>query len=322
MKQSRIWLAGLLAVQLVAALLIFNESRTSDNEAVDEPLLTTAPAEVDRIVVRGSDSEANLVKVDEAWVLPSLDNLPASPSRVSEILEELAAIDTRWPVTRTRASHQRFEVADEAPQRYVQLSAGDAPVAEFYLGTSPGFRKVHLRRVAEDPVYAVELSVHDLPDRDGDWLDKTLLAVQDPTRIEGPDYTLVQSGEDHWSMENGADQDAATVPPVDDERARQLVSALAGLRVQSAVEKPQENDPGKTKTLSLGVETAAGHLDFTFMTADGEYFVQRSDRDTLFSISQYDYERITEINRAELAADSGASEDGEEGAGGEEPLAG
>ena len=321
MKHSRIWLAGLLAVQLAAALLIFNESRTSNNEAVDQPLLTTAPAEVDRIVVRGSDSEANLVKVDEAWVLPSLDNLPASPARISEVLEELAAIHTRWPVTRTRASHQRFEVADEARQRFVQLSAGDAPVAEFYLGTSPGFRKVHLRRVAEDPVYAVELSVHDLPARDGDWLDKTLLAVQDPTRIEGPDYTLVQSGEDHWSMENGAAQDAASIPPVDDERARQLVSALTGLRVQSVVAKPQENDP-ETNTLSLGVETAAGHLGFTFMTADGEYFVQRSDRDTLFSISQYDYERITEINRAELAADSGASEDGEEGAEGEEPLAG
>ena len=319
MKHSRIWLAVLLAVQLAAALLIFNESRTSDNEAVDEPLLTVAPAEVDRIVVKGSDSEANLVKVDEAWVLPSLDNLPASPAGVSEILAELAAIHTGWPVTRTRASHQRFEVADEVRQRYVQLSVGDAPVAEFYLGTSPGFRKVHLRRVAEDPVYAVELNVHDLPDRDGDWLDKTLLAVQDPIRIEGPDYTLVQSGEDQWSMENGAARDAASLPSVDAERARQLVSALAGLRVQSVVEKPEENDLGTTKTLSLGVETAAGHLDFRFMTADGEYFVQRSDRDTVFSLSQYDYERITDINRAELAADSDSSEDGKED---EEPLAG
>ena len=40
MKHSRIWLAVLLAVQIAAALLIFNESRTSDNEAVDEPLQT------------------------------------------------------------------------------------------------------------------------------------------------------------------------------------------------------------------------------------------------------------------------------------------
>ena len=55
------------------------------------------------------------------------------------------------------------------------------------------------------------------------------------------------------------------------------------------------------------------------MTADGEYFVQRSDRDTVFSLSQYDYERITDINRAELAADSDSSEDGKED---EEPLAG
>ena len=309
MKHSRIWLAVLLAVQLAAALLIFNESRTSDNEAVDEPLLTVAPAEVDRIVVKGSDSEANLVKVDEAWVLPSLDNLPASPAWVSEILAELAAIHTGWPVTRTRASHQRFEVADEVRQRYVQLSVGDAPVAEFYLGTSPGFRKVHLRRVAEDPVYAVELNVHDLPDRDGDWLDKTLLAVQEVRQN-------LESGEGPSDV---AGLLIAIIACNNAERARQLVSALAGLRVQSVVEKPEENDLGTTKTLSLGVETAAGHLDFRFMTADGEYFVQRSDRDTVFSLSQYDYERITDINRAELAADSDSSEDGKED---EEPLAG
>ena len=319
MRHGRIWLAALLVAQVALAALIFRESRTGDSEPVNEHLLAVASADIDRIVISGGDGEANLLRVDGAWVLPSLNKLPASSARVRELLAELAAIHTGWPVTRTRASHQRFEVADESSQRQVRLYAGDATVAEFYLGTSPGFRKVHLRRVAEDPVYAVELSVHDLPDRDGDWLDKTLLAVQDPARIDGPDYTLVQSGEGRWAMEAETAQETATTSPVDDERARQLVSALAGLRVQSVAETPLDDAPDKTAAVTLGVATAAGHLEFRFMAADGQYFVQRSDRDTVFSLSQYDFERITEINRGELAAESEPAEDTKEGG---EPLAG
>ena len=53
------------------------------------------------------------------------------------------------------------------------------------LGTSPGFRKVHVRRPNEKEIYTVNLNTYDMPVADTEWLDKALLSAKDVRRIKG-----------------------------------------------------------------------------------------------------------------------------------------
>ena len=297
MKNARSWLIALLVLQLALAGGLLLSRQQAGDEGTPQPLLPVAASAIDRIVVSDAGSQATVVRQDGAWVL-SGSHLPASASKVADILQRLEQTATEWPVTTTRSSHKRFEVSEEAFQRRVQLFQGDRQVAEFYLGTSPGFRKVHLRRAAEDEVYAVTLNTFDLPAGEDAWLDHSLLAVTDPTRIVGPDYTLEESADGVWSL--AGDEAAAETgnTPLDDEQARQLVSAFANLRVQSVADGVP--DPETGKGISVEVETADGSYRYHFHQDEAGYYVRREDRATVFNLSQYDYDRITGVGLAEL----------------------
>ncbi len=318
MKGKHYWLAGLLAAQLVLALVIFRGDATRDRAAQRQPLLPVAATDVDRIVISHGDERAELVRDGTRWQLPALAGLPAAAAKVNEELGRIAAIETLWPVADTAGSHARFEVAEEGAQRHLQLYRGDALVADFYLGTSPGFRKVHLRRAGEEPVYAAGLSVNDLPARSADWLDRSLLAVADPTRIAGRDYTLVRSAQDQWAL---ASPPASGQPPpaaLDETRARQLVNALANLQVQAVADEPAQ--PGDAVVLQ--VESPDGHFGFSFYGVGEQYYVRRSDIDRLFSLSRYDYDRIAGVGLEQLVSTESGGDAGSPTAEGEPAPAG
>jgi hypothetical protein len=296
MNDTRFWLGGLLLLQLVLATGLAWNHRQAGGGQPPRPLLEVAAGEVDRIVVGGADGgEAVITREGDGWRLPALAGLPASGGKVSETLEKLAAAKTEWPVATTDSSHARFEVADEKFQRRLQLYHGDEQLAEFYLGTSPGLRKVHLRRAGETPVYDVDLSTYDLPATDDGWLDKSLLALDDASRIAGPDYTLQESDQGTWNLTGGA------AAGLDDERARQLVSAFSTLRVQSVAGDVTPEQLAGGKRVALRVTAGEQEYSYQFSTVDQRHYVQRDDLESVFELSQYDFDRIAEVDLAELA---------------------
>jgi len=310
MTNARLWLTAMLALQLALAAGLMLTRQTADDGGAPQPLLPVAASAVDRLVISDGESQVTVVRQDGAWFLPGA-GLPASAGKVNDILQRLEETATEWPVTTTASSQARFEVAEERFQRRVQLFQGDEQVAELYLGTSPGFRKVHLRRAGEDAVYAVNLNTFDLPAVEDAWLDQSLLAVAEPTRIVGPDYTLTQSDEGIWTLAGGEANPDAAMTPLDDDRARQLVSALANLRVQSVAGGDPAAETGQG--VILEVDTADGSYRYHFHRDDEGFYVRRDDRAPVFTLSQYDYDRITGVDLAELVHKSEETETDEAG---------
>ncbi|MCB1845932.1 MAG: DUF4340 domain-containing protein [Halieaceae bacterium] len=170
----------LLGVQLVAAGLLYRAGLQPADEYEARPLLAVDSGAVDRLVIADGDTETVLVRQgDDGWRLPALGDLPADSALVQAALDQVAATRIQWPVTTTAASHERFDVAGDDYQRKVQLFSGDRLVGGFYLGTAPGFRRVHLRNLEGDEVYVVEMNVSDLPATGEAWLEQTPLAVSD-----------------------------------------------------------------------------------------------------------------------------------------------
>ncbi len=313
MRKVLTGLTVLLAVQLVAAGLLLSGNRGARDDGAPIPLLAGGSADIDRIVIADGDGSASLVRAAAGWELPGLGDLPASEAGLTAVLDRLGTIATDWPVTATASSHQRFEVATDTFQRRVQLFHGDQSVADFYLGTSPGFRQVHLRRAGEDAVYVVELSVHDLPADDAGWLDKGLLAVVDPVRIEGPDFVISKSTAGDWQFAGGAREgDDVASQAVNADQAGQLVTALVNLRVlEMSADRPVAAGEPESGPYTLAVEAAGGSRTFQLRAAGDHCYVARDDVDALFTLSQFDYDRIVGITRAALSADGGESGPGE-----------
>lgn len=287
-------LAGVLAIQLllIAGLAIWREGSDSDDGG---ELLRFDRATVDGLRISDNEQSVRLQRGADGWRVGADAVLPADDSKIAEVLDKLAGAGAPWPVATSATSARRFEVAADNFQRHVELFEGDSLSAELYLGTSPGFRKVHARRADDDSVYAVVLSNYELASDSDEWLDKTVL--QPDGSIESVSilgWTLLRDAEAWQLAQLGADR------ATHQEHARETVEKVRSLRVLGITDA----DVGELEAaFSVSVEDAGGQhaLSFYQPEPDGEYLVTSSRWDAVFRVAMYAAEPLR-VERAELIA--------------------
>ena len=211
---KNIVLVIVLAVQLlvVAAILVVG------SQPAEEPglFLEIDADRVHSIRITAESSEEDealsveLVRNEESWQLD--DGKPANEEKIGNLVEKLAELDSGWPVATTTSTFDRFEVTESNFQKHVQLMDETGELLdEFYMGTSPGFQRVHVRK--DGPVFAVALSSYELGEKPSAWLDKELLRPQgDLTRLERIDgYVFTQDENSVWGTDAIEDLDATKV---------------------------------------------------------------------------------------------------------------
>ena len=192
----------LLALQLLVLAGILGWQQRSVATTTGN-LLTIDRGKVDGVViVDDKGQQIKLQRGDAGWMLPDARGLPADGEKISQLLDKLIAANAPWPVATSAESAKRFEVAPDKFQREIKLTDKDQVVADLYLGTSPGFKKVHARRAESDDVYAISFANYDATSRTDDWLDKTLLKpTGDITAVTRPDHWKLQHTGDTWTLD-------------------------------------------------------------------------------------------------------------------------
>lgn len=284
----------LFAVQVLLIMGVFAYQQNSRVQVDAQPLLAIKTADIDRVVIEDANNNVTLQKSGSEWQLPELHQLPVDKQKLDEILQKLDGTKLTWPVTTTASSHERFEVAGNKFQRRIELFQGDAKKADLWLGTSPSFKKIHLRREGEDQVYAVELTVFEFATAPNDWLQSDLLAVKEVNSIKAADYELQKSG-DVWSFV-GTSQNA-DAEKVDASKVTELINAFNNLQIQNVVTQVPQGE-----TTIVSVKSTAGGFNYEFTKAGNDFFVKRSDRNLHFKLSQFEFERIVNVTKARLVA--------------------
>ncbi|MGY6275453.1 DUF4340 domain-containing protein [Methylomonas sp. MgM2] len=305
MTKFQTWLSGLLLAQLLLAAVLFF-SQQQGRQPKPEALLGFIPEQADKLIVSDAKQSVTLTKPGDNWIIPKLKQLPADAGKLNALLNRLKNLQAGWPVATTQSSHKRFEVAEDKFQRRLQFYQGDKPAGELYIGTSPGFKKSHVREPGDDNVYAVNVSSFEWPAKNDDWLDKSLLAAKDIDQIKGPDYVL-QKKDDGWhfaAAEAATESDDQSKPQLDQVKAMELAMALAGLKVLAPVD---QLPPGDNKTVTVDVSGPKDSWTYILVKAGDQYFVSRNDRDVLFSISQLDFDRIAGVDKAQLVLPAAAA---------------
>lgn len=287
-------LSGLLLVQLIMSEALYWTRQQEKHKEVDvqQALLFSDVRALDKIQIQEGDKHLTLQKNGQGWVLAETQ-LPVDKAKMDGLLAKLETLNGGWPVTSTAASHERFEVTKKRYQRHVTLYQGDAVKADFYLGSSPGFRKVHLRKLDHDAVYAVALNVFEFPVRQDEWLDKRLLAVEGLKRIETSDYQL-EKQQSAWVL-NSSPQAS-----LNQTRATDLATAFENLRVTGRIEHADAEQGSGDQTMNIKVNNDTGEWSYSFVRLGSAYAVKRSDMSYYFGLSESDYQRFVSVTATGL----------------------
>ena len=295
MKQKIVWLTGILGVQILLVLVFYVLGQNASPKLESKPLINFDKTALSKVSISDGDADVVLERKGNAWNISTLHNLPVNQAKLEGLLDTLASLQTQWPVTSTTSSHQRFEVATNAFNKRITLFEGEQTMAQLYFGTSPGFKKSHVRVDDADEVYALEINAYELATKASDWLDKSLLAVPKPLSIKGDNFEIkLDNTQKTWVFADAAQQ------TLDQEKAQALADALTSLNVIEVADNALTFDGGEVKTLTVALGEA---FSYHFMQKDSRYYVKRADiGEAVFTISQHDYEGLVNASLESLQA--------------------
>lgn len=327
MSKFNRWLLVLLAVQLIIVAAIYLLKSNSDATYKSTPILDFEKSQLTKLVItngeRDSDSASEseseqlageksakavtLTLQDGEWILPELNRLPANRVKLDLAIGKLMGLKSNWPVATTQDSQSRFKVASDNYQKKIQLFSHDKVIAELFLGTSPGFKKVHLRQSGSQEIYSLELNSYDFSDSATDWLDKALLQINDTNKISLDEFSL-EKKQDTWTL--SPSELVTEGKQLDINKVDALVTKLASFNVldvtNSEDAQSEKITAAEVDRLTIGADQ---EYQLTFYKNESDYWVKRNDIDSLFTISSTDYNELVNVDAEKLLTEVKPTDD-------------
>mgnify|MGYP001207373367 CR=1 FL=1 len=283
MKISIKSLSVILLAQL--ALIAYLQTQSSSTAAFKKTqnLLAVNFDDVNQVEIFDADKKKITLKEDAGkWNLPELKGFPVSSKKIEEFLTKVKEAKRSWPVGKTLSSAKQFSVVDEQFERKLVFSKNGDVKSTLFVGTSPSFRKVHVRVDGEDLTYTMELNTYELPTKMSHWFDKDLYRLEKSKTEEilFKDFSLQNKEGDFVLAELGQDEQ------MDKAKTKTLSSLAVHPTFEDVLDFSQ-------KSLSL----ASGVFQYSVRMKSGESIV--------FDFSEYrqNLKEENKKNKEEIAKD-------------------
>jgi len=292
-KRNILLLAALLLVQLGLLALVYRPPDMMQDNAARAPLVRFTGSYIEEIQIDDDRDRELVITLDNGrWRLPDLDNMPADSDKVEALIAAITRQDHGWPVADTVAARQRFQVAGYHFRRRITLVGDSELLGTIYLGTSPGFRQVHARNDTEEAIYSIEFNVFDAPTEPSQWLDRRLLQIGNPSSIAHADFR-VELRDNRWLNSGGS--------APDDRELQALLLALASLQVEGVASEDDQRSLSESEpAFSLAIVDSEGELMLELFVLDQGYAVYHSRYPVFFTLSAYDFDRLTSIDATRM----------------------
>jgi hypothetical protein len=249
MRRSTIILLLLLAIQTGLVVVLRHEDQSLARFEGEKSLLNLDIAKVNHLVFEGADKKTVLLdKTSGHWKLPDYFSARADEQKIEQLLKTLDALRRPWPVAESNSVAKRFKVANETYERRLKFMTGDKVLATLYLGSSPGFRKVHARLEGEETIYDIPFSTYKVSLKAKDWIDTRQLQIK-PDQISSinlPDCRLERKQEKLQLT------GLSSTEQMQEKKVDELVQSLATLRILDIVGRAQTaSQPPKGLKLTL-----------------------------------------------------------------------
>lgn len=307
MNRPTRFLAGLLAVQIVIAALMF-VPRLLPSSTSGAPLLGALQvADIVGLTVQDKGGKSiELANRSGAWVLPHSDDYPAEVSKVQTFLEKLVGVQTDALVTRTASSHKRLQVAADDFVRKIDLKLADGATRSLYLGSPSGAGATHVRLDGQDEVYLARgLNSFEAGVEASAWINTTYLSVQQSqvtslkiTNAQG-EFEFVKNAANQWVLKDLA---ADEQPNIDQPTV--LIARLGSVTIRKPLGKEAKPEYGFDKPAAVVTVVVSDTTSTTVKTltigtkdAEGNYPVIASDSPYYVSVSGFTLDQFVNVNR-------------------------
>ncbi len=290
----------LMAVQAVVLLAQYWPDLQKQQSTRPQALLSTDSTEITAVNIDdGKGHKVELTHRGGHWLLPQRQNLPADAQRIESLLAAINAANRGWPVAHTAAARQRFKVADYLYQRRIELLANGQAAGVVYLGTSPGYRKVYARNGNDNAIYSITFNVFDAPVQIDAWLDRRLLQIRTPLRIDADTYSLHREGS-QWRAGTGG------IP--DQRELLILLTTLQNLQVHGIADEKLSSILDATEAdIVLTVQGLAATVTLSIYTHQRQHFIRSSEYPFYFKMDSADFDQLHGIDIARISALPGAA---------------
>ena len=301
MRTNR-WLALALALQLVVlAVVYWPRHPEAKGGKLLEGLDPGAAAALE--IYDNNGKSVRLEKKDGRWQVRLADGgfYPAESGKVDRIIEKLAGLGTARLVSVSAAAHRRLEVAEDHYSRRVKISAGGKDFT-LYLGSSPGYKRIHVRRGKDDAVYLVrDLAAWELATAASAWW-KSAYLDYDAGKLTA---LAVENGHGSFRLvrKDGKWQ-AGGGRTIDQDKAANLARDLCRLTITDVVTEKGFAPKGKP-VATLSIEGAAGRKELSVWEPgkkNGDYTVKLADSDRYARAARYALGRLLDARLEDLAA--------------------
>lgn len=294
-------LLGLLAVQIVLAGAVFMKNRRAGAAGNEESLLRLKADAFDRVVItEPGKTPVTLSMKDGKWVLPDRWDFPVSQEKRVLAIDKLLDLKKTWPVGDSADARKRCHVTDDTFEKKVVFEQGGKEKKTLYLGTSPEYRKVHLRPSDRDEITLVEFGYHDLALNPADWEDKKFLSIDRATlmSIETPGVQLVnkETGFQVDHMKPGEESKASEV--------ESLVSQITNLTYLELMGTTPSTDFGlDTPAYKVNLRTKNGQTmvyEFGKAKTGDDFYLKSSAHPYIFKIAKSTVDALKAATRTKL----------------------
>lgn len=266
-----------------------------------KPLLSLGAAGADTVTIeQPGEPQLRMTRKGDGWVLPGQGDFPVSPSRFEQFEEKLLTVKRSWPVGKTLAAAKRLKVVPDHFERRIRFLQGADVLGDLFLGSSPGFRKVHARLDGDEHTYAIDFNAFDAPVDADRWYDTEVLKtpVDEIARIDMGAYAL-RAEEGVFEVEGlGEDEES------DAEAVRKLVERVSGAAFRDVLgEDAEALFDAAERVLEYTVELKEG-ASVTHMVASPEegdhYILKSSARPHYFEVDRERFDELRDTARSQL----------------------
>lgn len=320
-KVNKILIAA-LAVQVVLAVVLRLGGETTGIPEL-QPILSDFDAEgVERVVIEetGEDAETlELAREGESWKVASHHGYPAKGEEVKNLLENLAGLKARAPMTTKEKRHAQLGVDAEEYRRRVTIKGADGELV-VYIGKSAGPNQTAFRIKGSRETYGVTgLSTSSASPRVTQWVDTSYFSV-DEKNIDSLNvlndqgsFDLLRTDDGGWEvLENGEPAEPPEGEVVNTPHVKELLGKISSITLSEPAGSKELDQP-TTVTLRMKSEESESegessavsgeqiHLDITPADEEGKLYVhERQSRPVLVNKSAL--EPLLKLDRGALFA--------------------
>lgn len=308
-KTNSILLVALVIQGILALSLWFTHSSPSTPKA-SEPLINEQLLAANKLVITGQDDEAVISKQGDIWTLENYGQLSIASSKMETFLDKLKQLKIGWPVATTEAAAKRFEVADTNSQKTLAFYDGDSLLAKLHLGTSPAFKRLHVRMDGDENIYAVNLGQHDIPSDAASWFDNTIMQFTPSPETASVtwenDKLLLTKVDGIWTYKDGERSVSA-----DEDHANAWLNHFQSLRVKELVlsEDEAEKITVQNPVMKVSLTNADTSVDYAFYLVNDKTYIKRYGQKELFELSSYEADGIINTTRKDFIKNNEDSDD-------------